>query len=88
MVLDWGFNGTWFDRDMERIESLTRDEARRYRYARGRTNGTADGDEAEQAGGDGNLFVWQRSTSVHPHMVRRRGKKSDRWRLSRLESPW
>jgi hypothetical protein len=53
MIVDWGFNGSFFELDMVRIESTTRNEARKFRYA---SNGT-------------NQFVWQRSTSVHPHMV-------------------
>lgn len=52
MIVDWGFNGTFFDADMARIEGITKKEAQKYRY------GAAAG-----------TFVWQRSTSVHPHMV-------------------
>jgi hypothetical protein len=53
MIVDWGFNGTFFDADMARIEGITKKEAQQYRFS-----AAAD------------KFVWQRSTSVHPHMVR------------------
>jgi hypothetical protein len=53
MIVDWGFNGTFFDADMARIEGITKKEAQQYRFS--------------AAAGK---FVWQRSTSVHPHMVR------------------
>ena len=53
MILDWGFNGTQFKQDMERVEVLTRQEARDYRVA----------------SQDSESFLWKRSTSVHPHMM-------------------
>ena len=51
MILDWGFNGTGFQQDMERIIELTQREANQWRH------------------GDVSDFVWNRATSVHPHMM-------------------
>ena len=53
MIVDYGFNGTGFERDMERIIKLTKDEAALYRLK----------DPAKGS------FAWRRATSVHPHMV-------------------
>jgi tetratricopeptide (TPR) repeat protein len=54
MIVDFGFNGTQFLTDMERITSLTREEANLFRL-------TALTNE--------DPFAWRRATSVHPHMV-------------------
>ena len=52
-ILDWGFNGTDFDRDMRRIEQITDAESNQYRFEN--DNGTQ--------------WHWQRASSVHPHMM-------------------
>lgn len=52
-ILDWGFNGTDFDRDMKRIEKITDQESNQYRFEN--ENGTQ--------------WHWQRASSVHPHMM-------------------
>ncbi|CAB9515534.1 peptide N-acetylglucosaminyltransferase 110 kDa subunit [Seminavis robusta] len=52
-ILDWGFNGTDFERDMKRIESITDSESNQYRF------------ESE----NGTQWHWQRASSVHPHMT-------------------
>jgi hypothetical protein len=61
MVADWGYNGTWYDADMARIDALTLKETAQYRFG-----ATAGGSSSNT----NNRFAWQRSTSVHPHMVR------------------
>ena len=53
MIVDFGFNGSQFDADMERISTLTAKEASLYRIA----------NHNEEP------FAWRRATSVHPHMV-------------------
>jgi tetratricopeptide (TPR) repeat protein len=58
MITDWGFNGTQFDQDMERIVQLTRKETKLYRHP-----ATADNQK------DRGEFTWRRATSVHPHMM-------------------
>jgi tetratricopeptide (TPR) repeat protein len=58
MITDYGFNGSQFDADMERISALTQKEATMYRLTDG-------------VGKD--PFAWRRATSVHPHMVRECG---------------
>jgi len=57
MIADYGFNGTQFQSDMDRISKLTEKEATMYRI-----------DYAGMAMPD--RFAWRRATSVHPHMVR------------------
>ena len=52
-ILDWGFNGTDFERDMKRIEQITESETNQYRFEN--ENGTN--------------WYWQRASSVHPHMM-------------------
>eukprot|EP00978_Attheya_sp_CCMP212_P017605 scaffold47140_cov51-Attheya_sp.AAC.6 len=51
--LDWGFNGTTFEEDMQRIASLTRFET----------------DQRRSVDGETGLFSWAGPTSVHPHMM-------------------
>jgi len=52
-ILDWGFNGTDFERDMKRIVQITDKESSTYRFEN--ENGTQ--------------WHWQRASSVHPHMM-------------------
>jgi len=61
-VSDWGFNGTQFEADMDRVAELTAREAKLHRYA-AQGASTADSDDGTAS------FVWQRATSVHPHMM-------------------
>lgn len=53
MISDYGFNGSQFDADMQRISALTAKESSLYRIVN-------HNDEP---------FAWRRATSVHPHMV-------------------
>ena len=78
MIVDWGFNGTQFDDDMERIALITEQEALLFRYDTiTMQNRFLDVVETQS---DGDLegtfndtsvrsFGWQRATSVHPHMM-------------------
>jgi protein O-GlcNAc transferase len=52
-VLDWGYNGTQFSKDMKRVEDLTYMEAMTLSVK----------DRTTQR------VRWQRATSVHPHMM-------------------
>jgi protein O-GlcNAc transferase len=58
-VLDWGFNGTQYDNDMQFLEELTNHEVKMFRVA---PPSASDG--APPAS-----FVWRRATSIHPHMT-------------------
>lgn len=54
-VADWGFNGTTYEADMQRITQWTSQEAAQFRVTPGK---------------EGEPFGWRRAASVHPHMVR------------------
>lgn len=59
MILDWGYNGTGFDRDMERIRDLTKAEVVERRWPI----------SVSEQSTEPNAFSWRRATSVHPHMM-------------------
>jgi hypothetical protein len=77
----WGVNGTGFERDMELVRRVTMSEVERFRSVRQlRTNDDDDDDKATRIQrrkmGISNLkaekndyIVWNRATSVHPHMM-------------------
>jgi protein O-GlcNAc transferase len=65
MILDWGFNGTQFDRDMQRTVQLVQREVRLYRI---NSTSTTTSSSTTAASSDDD-FAWQRATSVHPHMM-------------------
>ena len=54
MITDWGWNGTRFEADMERITQLTKQEVHQFRFSASESN---------------EHFAWRRATSVHPHMM-------------------
>lgn len=56
LIVDYGFNGTQFERDMERIVALTESETALYRRVVGDDN-------------DDKKFAWKRAMSAHPHMM-------------------
>ena len=57
LIVDYGFNGTQFDQDMERIRTLIESETLLYRSS------TVDGSSQDEN------FIWHRPSSVHPHMM-------------------
>jgi protein O-GlcNAc transferase len=63
MILDWGYNGSQFHRDMERTIDLVQRETRQYRINHTTTSTTSS------SSSNSNNFAWQRATSVHPHMM-------------------
>jgi len=75
-LCDWGYNGTGFERDMKIIEEVTKSEVQMYRSVKRdgitdemiRANGIANYDRNNNKDEDG-IIHWQRSTSVHPHMM-------------------
>ncbi|KAL7560328.1 hypothetical protein ACA910_020252 [Epithemia clementina (nom. ined.)] len=78
MIVDWGFNGTQFEADMNRIAQITLDEAMRYRHnIDTRQNKYLDvvANDKDVDSSDSSSsspirnFGWQRATSVHPHMM-------------------
>ena len=64
MIADWGFNGTQFDADMERIARITQSEAASFR-----ANAVTMQRNYLDVSTDAPSFAWQRATSVHPHMM-------------------
>ncbi len=55
-VMDWGYNGTTFRKDMETIERITKMEVELFRSVNNNK-------------GNGSIIHWTRATSVHPHMM-------------------
>jgi protein O-GlcNAc transferase len=53
-IVDWGYNGTQFDRDMQRIEHIIQTETHLYRNNHTTTTKGS---------------TWKRAMSVHPHMT-------------------
>ena len=70
-LCDWGYNGKGFEKDMKIIQEVTNSEVQMYRSVK-RVDIT---DEMIRANGIGydkheeGIVHWQRSTSVHPHMM-------------------
>jgi Glycosyl transferase family 41 len=71
MILDWGFNGTQFDRDMQRTVQIVQREVRLYRVnsTTATSTTTSVSSSSRRTNTDDNDFAWQRATSVHPHMM-------------------
>jgi protein O-GlcNAc transferase len=57
LIVDYGFNGTQFDRDMERLRLLIESETILYRAS------------IIDALSQDEIFSWSRPSSVHPHMM-------------------
>lgn len=58
LIVDWGYNGTAFLNDMDRIVHFTKEEVKEHRHPQKHSNDSRRLD-----------FQWRRSTSVHPHMM-------------------
>ena len=73
-LCDWGYKGEGFVKDMKIIEQVTRAEMKMYRSIESSNNVN---DEMKRFAGIGyhgyddnkGLIHWQRSTSIHPHMM-------------------
>mmetsp|Transcript_1409 Transcript_1409/g.2969 ORF Transcript_1409/g.2969 Transcript_1409/m.2969 type:complete len:941 (+) Transcript_1409:158-2980(+) len=70
-LCDWGYQGKGFEKDMKIIEEVTKAELRMYRSV-----DRNDSEEVKRSSGIGynvnneeGVIHWQRTTSVHPHMM-------------------
>ena len=64
MIVDYGYNGTQFVKDMERIQHIIKSETKLYR-----TTTTTDGTDGDEGSEEKEIYQWRRSSSVHPHMM-------------------
>jgi hypothetical protein len=68
MIVDYGFNGTQFVKDMKRIQYIIQVETKSYRTTTA-LDGSSSSNGINHDGNESTMYHWRRASSVHPHMM-------------------
>ena len=72
MIVDYGYNGTQHEKDIQRIQHIIVSETKMYRTTTSSSSSSNNNSDAIQVDGsleENEVYHWRRSSSVHPHMM-------------------